>query len=291
MVGITSYGAYVPMQRLSLGAIAGGGRKATAGGGERAVAYFDEDSITMAVAAAADCLRGVDRASIGGVFFASTSSPYREKQAAALIAKALDLPREVITADFGDSLRAGTTALRSGVDAVTAGSAANVLVIAADCRLAPPRSPLERSFGDAAAAFLIGSEGPVATLDARHSIAEEMIDLWRTEGDSYVKTWEDRFVVEQGYLRIVLDAIRGLLKKTGTDPKTIAKGLLYGPDARSHAALAKQIRSRREGAGAGSALRAGGQHGSGDVAVPAGSGAGDGARRREAPACQLRRRR
>jgi len=51
MVGITSYGAYVPMQRLSLGAIAGGGRKATAGGGERAVAYFDEDSITMAGAA------------------------------------------------------------------------------------------------------------------------------------------------------------------------------------------------------------------------------------------------
>src|SRR5512147_2889354 len=145
MVGITSYGAYVPMTRLALGAIAGGGRKAGPGGGERSVAYFDEDSITMAVAAAMDCLRGIDRATIGGVFFASASSPYREKQAAALIAKALDLPREVITADFGDSLRAGSTALRSAVDAVKAGSARNVLVVAADCRLAAPRSPLERS--------------------------------------------------------------------------------------------------------------------------------------------------
>ena len=239
MVGITSYGAYIPMTRLSLGAI-GGGRKA-AGSGERAVAYFDEDSITMAVAAAADCLRGLDRAAVGGVFFASTSSPYREKQAAALIAKALDLPREVITADFGDSLRAGTTALRSAADAVKAGSARNVLVVAADCRLAAPRSPLERNLGDAAAALLIGDEGVAASLDERHSLSEEMIDQWRTERDPYLKTWEDRFVVEQGYLRIMLDAGRGLLKKAGIEPKDIAKAILSAPDARSHAALAKQL--------------------------------------------------
>ena len=52
MVGITSYGAYIPMLRLPLGAIAGGGRKASGGSGEKAVANFDEDSVTMAVAAA-----------------------------------------------------------------------------------------------------------------------------------------------------------------------------------------------------------------------------------------------
>jgi len=241
MVGITSYGAYVPMQRLSLGAIAGGGRQAAGGSGERAVAYFDEDSITMAVAAGADCLKGFDRAKVGGVFFASTSSPYREKQASAVIAKALDLPREVITADFGDSLRAGTMALRSAVDAVTARSAGNVLVIAADCRLAAPRSPLERNLGDAAAAVLVGEGEVAAIVDARHSLSEEIIDLWRTETDTYVKSWEDRFVVEEGYLRIMRDAVHGLLKKAGVEAKDLAKALLYGPDARSHAALAKQL--------------------------------------------------
>jgi len=240
MVGITSYGAYIPMQRLSLGAIAGGGRKA-GGSGERAVAYFDEDSITMAVAAAVDCLRGRDRGHIGGVYFASTSSPYREKQAAALIAKALDLPREVVTADFGDSLRAGTNALQAASDAVKAGSADNVLVIAADCRLAAPRSPLERNLGDAAAALLVGREDVAATVDTRFTLAEEMIDQWRTEHDSYLKTWEDRFVVEQGYLRIMADAVGGLLGKAGVEPKSVSKAVLSGPDARSHAVLAKKL--------------------------------------------------
>ena len=100
------------------------------------------------MAAATDCLRGIDRNSIGGVLFASTSYSYKEKQAASVIAKALDLPREVRTADLGDSLRAGTTALRAAVDSVKAGSAKNVLVVASDSRMAAPRSPQERNFGD-----------------------------------------------------------------------------------------------------------------------------------------------
>ena len=114
MVGITSYGAYIPMWRLPLAAIAGGGRRRRAAGAEKAVANCDEDAVTMAVAAAIDCLRGFDRASVDAVLFASTSYPFKEKQGAAIVAKALDLRRDVVTADFGDSLRAGTTALRAG---------------------------------------------------------------------------------------------------------------------------------------------------------------------------------
>src|SRR5438876_1039686 len=155
MVGITSYGAYVPMPRLPLAAIGGGAVKP--GGPEKAVANWDEDAVTMAVAAAIDCLRGVDRASVDGVLFASTSYPLKEKQGAALVARALDLRRDVMTADMGDSLRAGTTALRAAADAVKAGSARRVLVVAGETRLAAPRSALEPSLGDGAAAFLEGA--------------------------------------------------------------------------------------------------------------------------------------
>src|SRR6266566_3620099 len=104
MVGITSYGAYLPMLRLPLAAIGGGVAKP--GGPEKAVANWDEDAVTMAVAAAIDCLRGVERASVDGVLFASTSYPLKEKQGAALVARALDLRRDVMTADMGDSRRA-----------------------------------------------------------------------------------------------------------------------------------------------------------------------------------------
>src|SRR4249920_318153 len=110
MVGIASYGAYVPMLRLPLAAIGGGAAKP--GGPEKAVAGWDEDAVTMAVAAATDCLRGVERSAVDAVLFASTSYPFKEKQGAAIVAKALDLRRDVYTADFGDTLRAGTNALR-----------------------------------------------------------------------------------------------------------------------------------------------------------------------------------
>ncbi len=239
MVGITSYGAYIPMFRLPLAAIAGGGRKAAGGSGEKAVANFDEDSVTMAVAAAANCLEGIDRASIDGLLFASTSYPYREKQAASIVAKALDLRREVITADFADTVRAGTTALRGALDAVKAGSARNVLVVTSDCRLAAPRSVMERSFGDGAAAFLIGDTAVAATVEHHYFIADEIIDVWRTERDPFVRSWEDRFVVEHGYQHNMIEAVKGLLQKAGLAPKDFSKAVLYSPDARSHAGVAR----------------------------------------------------
>ena len=66
----------------------------------------------MAVAAAVDCLKGSNEPP-QGLFFATTTNPYREKQGAAVIASALDLKRECLTADYTNSLRAGTIALRA----------------------------------------------------------------------------------------------------------------------------------------------------------------------------------
>jgi hydroxymethylglutaryl-CoA synthase len=242
MVGIRSFGAYIPMLRLSFSAISGGGRKtAGGGGGEKAVAYFDEDAVTMAVAAATDCVRGIDRDSVDGLLFASTSYPYKEKQGASVIAKALDLRRDVHTADLGTSLRAGTTALRAALDAVKAGSARQVLVIASDCRMAAPRSPLERSVGDGAAAFLISGEAVAAEVEQQHTISDEIIDVWRLDKDPFVHTWEDRFVVEHGYRANLVEAVKGLFGKLGRTAKDFTKAVLYAPDARSHAAAARAL--------------------------------------------------
>jgi 3-hydroxy-3-methylglutaryl CoA synthase len=237
MIGITSYGAYIPMLRLPLAAINGG----KPGGPEKAVANWDEDAVTMAVAAAIDCLRGIDRAAVDGVVFASTSYPFKEKQAAAIVARALDLRRDVITTDVGDSLRAGTTALRTACDAVHAGSGRRVLVVAADTRMAAPRSALETNLGDGAAAFLVGAEDVALELVAGHAVADEIIDVWRTEGDAFVHAWEDRFVVDHGYRHNVREVVRGLLAKAGRTPADFAKLVLYGPDARSHGALAREL--------------------------------------------------
>ena len=239
MTGITAYGAYVPERRLPLGAI--GGRPAKPGGPERSVAWNDEDSVTMAVTAGVNCLRGFDRQRVDAVYFASTTNPFHEKQAAALVARALDLRRDLQTADFGTSLRAGTNALRAAFDAVTAGSAGAVLVIASDCRLGAPGSGLERSGGDGAVAFLVSRGDAIAVLDAAHSVADEIVDVWRGSGDDFVHSWEDRFVVQEGYTPRVVEAVRGLLEKTGTAAGDYTRAVLYAPDARSHGGVARSL--------------------------------------------------
>jgi hydroxymethylglutaryl-CoA synthase len=238
--GIVSYGAYVPPTRLAFATI--GGRPAREGGPEKAVAWNDEDALTMGVSAAVNCLRGFDRASIDGLLFASTTQPFQEKQGAALLARALDLPRDVRSADFGGSLRAGTSALRAAVDAVLAGSSKRVLVVASDCRTAAPSTPLETHFGDGAVAFLVGDADAIASLDAAHATADEIVDVWRSAGDRFVHSWEDRFVVQEGYTPRLVEAVKGLLEKTGSQAADFARVALYAPDPRSHGGVVRKLR-------------------------------------------------
>lgn len=239
MTGIRAFGAYVPLTRLPLALI--GGRPAKDGGPEKAVAYNDEDSVTMAVAAAVDCLGDLDRSAVDALWFASTTHPFREKQGAALVAKALDLRRDVRSVDSAGTLRAGTGALLDAFAAVASGAARNALVVAADCRMAAPRGPLEANFGDAAAAFLIGAGDGVATLEGSHSVVDEIQDVWRAAGDDYTHSWEDRFVVSEGYTPVMAEAVSGLLATLGRQPADVACAAIYGPDKRSHGGLVRAL--------------------------------------------------
>jgi len=239
VAGIASYGAYIPRTRLPLALI--GGRPAAEDGPEKAVAWNDEDAVTLAVNAAVNCLRGLDRTKLDGVLFASTSYAFQEKQGAALIAKALDLRRDVQTADLGGSLRAGTTALRMALDAVRAGSARHVLVVASDCRMAAPGSPLEAKLGDGAAAFLVSDDRTIARFDGFHAVADEIVDVWRTRQDTFLHSWEDRFVVQEGYLPNLCDALGGLVEELGAGTGDFARLCFYAPDRRSHRTVARRL--------------------------------------------------
>src|SRR5512136_632699 len=125
MIGITAFGAYIPAFRLNRDLMAKAWLRGSIGG-ERSVANNDEDSATMAVEAAFDCLQGKDRKALGGLYFASTTAPYREKEISSLVAASVDLHDEILTADLGNGLRAGAAALRSALDAVGNGSAKNI---------------------------------------------------------------------------------------------------------------------------------------------------------------------
>ncbi|RJP20695.1 MAG: hydroxymethylglutaryl-CoA synthase family protein [Candidatus Abyssobacteria bacterium SURF_5] len=241
MVGIVACGTYIPTWRLAREIIS---REWGFPGapGEKAVANFDEDSLTMAVAASLDCLNGVDRESIDGAFFASTTAPFLERGASVTMAAAADLRTDIRTSDFSDSLRAGTQALRAAADAVQSGSAGRVLVAAADTRMPPPRSQFEMLFGDAAAAVVVGSENVVAEIQGYYTMYHEISDVWRTDKDEYVKSWEDRFVIEQGFVSAFRQAVSECMKKYKCAPADFAKIVSYAPDYRWHLQIAKLLK-------------------------------------------------
>ena len=241
MAGIAAYGAYIPRFRLGPDTAGWNSRQ------ERAVANFDEDSVTMAVAAGADALAGRDRRAIDGVIFATTTPPYAEKQHAAIIAAALDLRTDIFAADVTSVLRAGTTAIKSALDAVAAGSARQVLVVSADSRQGPPRGETERAAGDGAAAFVIAANDAntpdqiIAESAGSYSLTDNMLDTWRAPGDAFVRTWEDRFATEEGIERILPAALSGFCAQSSIAPSDVSKIALYAPDARRHARLAHTL--------------------------------------------------
>ncbi len=235
MAGISAFGAYVPRYRLGPTTEGWNSRS------QRSVANFDEDSVSMAVAAGLDCLAGRDRQDIDGLLFATTTPPYAEKGCASIVATALDLRRDIFTADLTDALRAGTSALKQGLDSVAAGSARQVLVIASDNRQGAPRGDAERNSGDGAAAFIVSQEGVIAELEGAYSISENMMDVWRSAGDQFVRSWEDRFAIEEGLERILGDALAGFMQRQGISARDVGKLALYAPDGRRHSQLARQL--------------------------------------------------
>jgi len=245
VIGIKSYGAYIPIYRLSESELARawGGR---GGRGEIAVANYDEDSITMAVEAAIDCLNGTDRDIAEGLYFASTTPPYSEKMSASIVAAASDLRDDLFTLDIGNSLRCGTSAIKAAHDAIKSGSAKNILVTAADCRLAPPASEFEPVFGDGAAAFIIGDSDVAVAIEDSHSISSDFLDVWKRAEDPYIRTWEDRFILQYGYSEKLGIAVSALLKKTGLSAKDFAKVVYYAPNARSHQRMITQLKVEPE---------------------------------------------
>ena len=240
MTGITSFGAYIPFYRLSRDLVASAWGRGSLKG-ERSVANHDEDSLTMGVEAASDCLRGLNRDDIDSILFATTSAPYKEKSSAGLSATVLDLGRQVTTADFANSLRAGTNALRSAWDSIRAGSARAGLVIAADCRLGYPRSDQEQWFGDGAAAIALGKHRVIATIEESLAINNEITDSWRNDEDRYVRTAEARFVINEGYMAVMGELLAAIVEKSGINPSGFSKLLMPSPDSRSAAQVAKKV--------------------------------------------------
>src|SRR5262249_34936145 len=240
MTGILAFGAYIPRLRLARRAIA----EANAwfnpalnaqAKGERAICNWDEDAVTMAVEAARDALAERDRGAIGALQFASTSFPFADRLNAGIVAEALNLNKAVAALDVAASQRAGTSALIAALR----GGTGETLVVAADKRRTRSASPLEMSVGDAAAAVLVGEGEPAARLLACASHTADFVDHYRGEDTAFDYQWEERWIRDAGYLKIVPPAIAQCLKAANVEPGAVSHFCMPATLPRVAASVAK----------------------------------------------------
>ena len=246
-VGIHAFGGYVPRRRLQREVIAATnawfnpGLKGL-GKGERSIANWDEDAVTMAVEAARDALgsTGRDGDVIQGLYLASTSLPFQDRQNAGIVAEALHLGHSLRTLDVTGSQRAGTSALVTALQAV-AGGGGPVLVVGAEKRRTKAASPLELTTGDGAAALLIAQGGGAARLLGHATETVDFVDHYRGQNQAFDYVWEERWVRDEGYLEIVPKAVVRALDAAAVEPGAVTHFCFPSAARRVAAMLASKL--------------------------------------------------
>ncbi len=226
MFGIVGYGGYIPRLRLARRAVVDANawyapQFAGLAKGTRAYANWDEDSLTMAVAAARDCLgRGEDRSHVAGVLFASGTLPFAERLNAGVVCEALTLREDVMAMDITGSQRSGLSALMQAVAQVR-GGAGDTLVLAADARKTRPASAQELDYGDGAAALLLGRDKVLAEWLGAGTVTVDFVDHFRGAGEEVDYVWEERWVRDEGIAKLVPRAVQAALAEAKVEASQI----------------------------------------------------------------------
>jgi hydroxymethylglutaryl-CoA synthase len=207
--------------------------------GRRTMASWDEDSVTMAVEAGRQLMHAVPEATAAELTLASTTLPFADRLNAGIVAGALGLAPQAVLRDLGSSARAGLSelaaALRRPADHRTQ------MLLAAERRIARPASAQEMIFGDGATGALVGSGAVVAELVASHGQHADFIDHFRQTGSEHDYGWEERWVRDEGYLKIAVGTLKACLAEASVAAGDVAHFVMPAPLAKVNEAVAKRL--------------------------------------------------
>jgi 3-hydroxy-3-methylglutaryl CoA synthase/NAD(P)-dependent dehydrogenase (short-subunit alcohol dehydrogenase family)/putative sterol carrier protein len=246
MIGITSYGGYIPrlrLDRMSIFQTMGWFAPAIVmvAQGERSFCNWDEDSLTMAVSASMDCLKGMDRQNVDALYLASTTLPFADRSNAGIVQTALNLKDNLRTQDFTASLRSGTGALISALEGVQSGDKKQVLVAASDKRETKSAYFYEMWFGDGAAALLVGDSDVIAEFKGAYSVSCDFVDHFRGTHNKFDYMWEERWIRDEGYSKIIPQAVNGLFQKLSITMEDVDKLIFPCFFKAEHRNIAKKL--------------------------------------------------
>jgi len=236
-IGITSIAAYLPRLRLARQAIVDANKwanpaLASQGEGHRTICTHDEDSLTMAVEAGRYCIGDRPDFNVDLVQFASTTAPFADRANSVIITEALGLPADIRCADITGFQGCGATAL---INALESGRPA--LTMASDKRRARIASAQELTLGHGAAAVATGSGDPIARFVAAHCTSVDFVDHYRVAGAQTDYLLEERWVRDEGHVKLAPPAIEAVLRKAEWQAADIDHVIIAGVGS----AVARQI--------------------------------------------------
>ena len=248
MVGIITYGAYIPRYRIKVEEIARvwGANAAEISGGlgvfEKAVPDYDENTATFAVEAARAALarRAVDVSEIRAVYVGSESHPYAVKPTAVTVGEAIGATPVMTAADYEFACKAGTAAIQTSMGLVASGMMKYSVAIGADTAQGAPGDALEYTAAAGGAAYIIGNDDPIAEINDTCSFTSDTPDFWRREGEDYPRHG-GRFSGEPGYFKHVESAAKMMMERRGTRPSDYDYAVFHQPNAKFPQKAAKTL--------------------------------------------------
>ena len=239
MVGIITYGAYIPRYRIKTEDIArvwgANGAEIAAGLGvkEKSVPDLDEDTISMSVEAARYALarRDVPRDQIGAIYVGSESHPYAVKPSAATVGEAIGATPVMTAADYEFACKAGTAGIQTCMGLVKSGMVRYGCAIGADTAQGAPGDALEYTASAGGAALIIGEDNPIAEINHTCSFTTDTPDFWRREGQEYPRHG-GRFSGDPAYFKHIQGAAHLMLDQMGTEPADYDYAVFHQPNAK-----------------------------------------------------------
>lgn len=253
MVGIITYGVYIPRYRIKVEEIARiwGANPVDISGGlgvmEKSVPDVDEDTITISVEAARNALlrRDLVMDDLGAIYVGSESHPYAVKPTACTVGEAIGATPRMTAADYEFACKAGTAGVQTCMGLVKSGMIRYGMAIGADVAQGAPGDALEYTAAAGGAAFLIGNEDPIANLSYTCSFTTDTPDFWRREGQAFPRHG-GRFTGDPGYFKHVQGAARMLLEDMGTVPQDYDYAVFHQPNAKFPMRVAGMLGFSRE---------------------------------------------
>jgi hydroxymethylglutaryl-CoA synthase len=239
-VRVLGVGAAAPALRLAAADI--GAAWGRGGLGRIAACAPDEDTLTLAWDAGSRAIAaaGLEAGQLDAVVWGTARPPFAEGPSLAFLASALGGTTAIGGLLCSGSPHAGIDALAAGADAVAAGSARLVLVVASDALRPSLGTSFEARCGAGAVAFVLGAAGGSATIGPRVTRTRPLLDRYRGDGERDTRDLYDARLFRE---EIFLPAVNEVVDELASFD--VRAWSLPDPDGRLGAVVAK-----RAGAGA-----------------------------------------